>query len=212
MFKMITASALAFAVAAPAVAADHAGPRIEARAGYDRIKLKADYDDGFDQFAGSGSEDGVSYGGEIGYDAYVSDNVVVGAYAGLDLSSTKTCGEIYGLDRGCLKAGRSITLGVRAGAPIGGNGLFFVKGGYSNGELMVSYEDFEDILEDFSDKGNRDGVHIGAGAEVGLGKTLYGKVEYVYTNYKDARYSSSDFDVGADGNRHQAVLGVGLRF
>jgi outer membrane immunogenic protein len=137
--------------------------------------------------------------------------MVIGLYAGIDFSSTDYCSEVYGLDEGCIEAGRNLTAGVRLGAPVG-NALVYAKGGYSNGQLKIRYEDFEDILEDFSLREDRGGWHAGAGVEVGLAANFYGKVEYVYTNYNGADFDSADFGAEIDGSRQQLLFGLGYRF
>ena len=129
MYKYVLASALAFALATPAVAA---GPRIEVRGGYDSIKLKLDYQDVFESYNVSDSEGDLSLGGEVGYDFPVAENVDFGVYGGVDFGKAKYCTEVFGLDRGCLKAGRNFTVGVRAIAPVGSAARLYVKGGYSN--------------------------------------------------------------------------------
>lgn len=207
-------AAVVAAVAVPAAAQDVAtmgGPRIEVRAGYDNVSLDVDYDDGVDSFNESDGTDGIAYGGEIGYDHNYGSGSI-GAYAGVDFASTDICSELYGADELCLKAGRNFTVGARLGYMIGSDALFYGKAGYSNGRVRVTYEDFENILDDFDDGENLDGFHVGAGAEVQLSGRSYAKLEYVYTQYNAFDYSDTDVDVDVDLNRHQVLLGLGLRF
>lgn len=187
------------------------GPRAEVRAGYDNVSVDVDYDDGVDSFSGSDGTDGVAYGGEIGYD-FNFGGAIIGAYAGVDFASTDYCSELYGDDEVCLEAGRNITAGARLGWMVGPDALLYAKGGYSNGRIKLTYEDFENILEDIDEGENLDGFHLGAGAEIGLSANTYAKLEYVYSNYDGFEYSDPDLDVGVDLDRHQVLLGLGLRF
>ncbi len=79
------------------------GARVEARIGIDDVVLKVEDE--------SGSKVGLSYGGEVGYDYVTNSGFVIGAYAGIDGSTTKDCTEVFGNDEACLKAGRNITAG-----------------------------------------------------------------------------------------------------
>ena len=126
--------------------------------------------------------------------------------------ATKFCAEVFGEDEGCIKAGRNITVGVRGGLPVGASALIYAKGGYSNGRVKVSYDDFENILEDFSVGENRGGLHIGAGGELAFGTNTYAKPEYVYTDYKSNDFDDGDVAAGADVSRHQVLGGIGFRF
>jgi outer membrane immunogenic protein len=188
--KFLLASVAMFAAATPAMAQEATeafpgGARIEARAVLDHVKFSVDD-------LGSVSRTGFGYGVEAGYDGTFS-GVVVGAYAGIEGSTTKLC------DSGdCVKSGRNITVGVRAGGVVG-KGLLYVKGGYSNGRLTV---------EDTDLGANADGFHLGAGYEVNVSANTYVKAEYVYTKYSVGDTLGSDVDL----QRHQGVVGVGFRF
>ncbi len=197
-------------VAAPALAAEdsNSGFRAEARLGYDAIKLSVDYDDGVDQFSDSASDNGLLYGVEVGYD-FDFGGQFVGPYASFDLSSTKEC---YAdtFESYCLKARRNIAAGIRAGIGHADSLRGYVKVGYVSGRMRGTYEDFEDSSFNFSDAASRDGLQVGVGLEYPLGKGAYGKVEYLYNDYKD-------FDIDppvltGDFTRHQAVAGIGIKF
>jgi outer membrane immunogenic protein len=204
MKKIVTAAAFAAAfVAAPAFAQDAApspvaGPRVEATVGWDNIVLSA-----LDE---SGSKSGVTFGGEIGYDIQFGRGAVIGAYAGIDGATTKEC-LTDGTERGCIKAGRNITVGARIGAPIGSRALIYGKGGYSNGQLRVNYTDSAFPADNFSESGDADGFHVGGGIELNLSRGIYAKAEYNYTNY-----SVDDAGLGLDLERHRVVGGIGIRF
>lgn len=212
MKKLMFAPLAALLVVVPAQAAEFTGPRVEARAGWDQIGIDVAYDDGADDFAGSGNSDDLGYGVEVGYDFAIGGKGIAGVYAGVDFSDNKVCSEVFGEDEACLGAGRNFTLGARAGVAVGSKALVYAKAGYSNGKLTLRYDDFEDILEDFKVSETRDGFHLGAGAELGLGKSAYAKLEYAYTSYNGAGYDDGDLSAEMDSDRHQVVAGIGFRF
>lgn len=204
MKKTILVAAIGTAfVATPVFAQDapvRSGPRIEARVGWDRVNINVD---------GEGvGKSGITYGGEVGYDIVTGGGAVIGAYAGIDGSSTKEC-LVEGTERGCVKAGRNITVGARIGALVGSRALLYAKGGYSNGRISVDYTDTAFPADNFSEGENGDGFHLGAGVEVGMSRSVYGKLEYNYTKYS-TNTDDADFDVDLD--RHRVLAGVGIRF
>lgn len=190
---LLTTVALAFA-STPAFAADFAGFRAEAHAGWDHISLdnaELEVDD---------SDNGVAYGIGIGYDFAVAKGMIVGIETNLDFANTKECGELFGEDELCVKTGRDFDVAARFGTKIGENALLYVKAGYANGRIKAEYEDFEDIIEGFSEAANGDGVRLGAGLEFALGTNAYAKAEYRYTNYEGGF------------TRNQVLGGFGFRF
>jgi outer membrane immunogenic protein len=204
--KVILLAAAALMIATPAVAqtAEVSGPRVEATVGWDRVVVDLDGE--------SGGKSGVTYGGEVGYDFLVGPKFLLGAYAGVDGASTKDCdGDSDGYV--CLKAGRNITAGARAGYMVGTASLIYVKGGYSNGRVGLKGVDATDPTFRIDDHANLRGFHVGAGTEVGLGHGLYGKVEYTYTNYEDiGDVAGVPIGTGIDTARHRVVVGAGFRF
>lgn len=204
--KFLFASVAALVIATPAMAQDEAvpafkgGARVEVRAGIDDVVVKVEDE--------SGSKVGFSYGGEVGYDYVTNSGFVIGAYAGIDGSTTKECTEVFGNDEACLKAGRNITAGVRAGGVVS-SGLLYLKGGYSNGRATVAYRDNAAPANNFSESGNVDGWHVGAGYELPISGNAYAKIEYVFTNYS---INDDDFGVDGDLQRHQGLIGFGYRF
>jgi len=198
--KKIVIAAAALAAAAPAYAQEapqqspFTGARVEGRVGFDRVV--ATIGDG--QSDESEGESGVVYGGEAGFD-FDLNSVVVGAYAGIEGSSVK-----ISADGDSLRAGRNITVGGRIGFLASPTALIYAKGGYSNGQLRLNTTAlrYRDEL---------DGFHLGAGGEVLFGTNLYGKLEYVYTNYSTG-IDRDDFGFDLDLERHQVVAGLGVRF
>lgn len=83
------------------------------------------------------------------------------------------------------ETGRELGATARIGGVVGKNLLLYGLGGYSN--LNAGGFNFE-------------GIQVGAGAELALGKQAFVKYEHRYANY----------DAGVEF--HQNLLGVGLRF
>ena len=212
MFKSFFLATAALVAATPAIAADFAGPRAEVRLGWDRTAIDLSFDDGTTSFDGKGHDDGFGLGTEIGYDAALGDKGIIGAYAGAEWATTKECSEVFGDDEACLKLGRNFTLGARIGAAVTPQALIYVKGGYSNGQLKATYEDFEDSDFNTSEKADRDGFHLGLGGEFNVSKTGFVKAEVVRTNYNDVDGSDGLVEARLDARRTQALLGFGLRF
>jgi outer membrane immunogenic protein len=217
MKYLFAASAAALAFAAPVTAQESraesaSGLRAEGRVGLDINEVSLGYDDGIDSFEASDSQSDFGYGAEIGYDIPVGQNFVIGGYVGVDLSSARYCSEFLGDDELCIDAGRNFTVGARAGFPISEGSLVYAKGGYSNGRINVSYDEFGSALNDVDEGENMDGFHLGAGVEVGINQNLYLKSEYVFTDYQNGRAEEAGISFGAGLTRHQIMAGVGFRF
>lgn len=225
---LIGAAALGL-VGTSAHAQDVSGFRLEGRLGWEQAGAEAvlpnpedDEEETGDEFlVGSDDDNGVAYGVELGYDFQLGESFVAGAYGGVDLSDSSICSELVEDDLACADLGRTFTLGVRAGVPIGPNSLIYAKGGYSNGKLDLSYDpdvtdnDDEDPGEIAVFSENRDGYHVGAGTEIGISSSIYAKLEYVYTDYGSGSYVLDEeeevsFNVKTD--RHQVFVGLGMRF
>lgn len=222
-------AAAATGLAVPAQAQDLTGFRIEARGAWEQAGVDAtlpnpddDEEEQGDEFLTASDDDsGLAYGVELGFDAQVGSGLVLGAYAGADLSDSDICGELVEDDLACAGIERTFTLGARAGIPLGETSLIYVKGGYSNGKFETTYDadvtdnDDEDAGEILAFSKSQGGYHAGGGIEVGLTSGLYAKLEYVYTDFGDRAYALGDADdptleIGSD--RHQVFAGIGLRF
>jgi len=202
--KLLLASVAALVIATPAMAQDDSsgfkgGARIEARVGVDDVVLKSG--------GSSESEVGLAYGTELGYDYATKSGFVIGAYAGIEGATTKECATVSVSQRFCLKAGRNITVGVRAGGIVAG-GLLYAKGGYTNGRVTASLTDSAVPANNASASDNADGYHLGAGYEFTVSAHTYAKIEYAYTHY------SVDNTLGSTTSlqRHQGLVGFGYRF
>ncbi len=211
--KIIAVSLVALLAATPALAqeapaAAPVGARVEVRVGWDRPVTTLELFDDTVTYKDSAGKSGVSYGGEVGYDVMVGGFGTIGAYAGIDGSSVRDCVSYTTAERFCIKAGRNITAGVRVGHMISATALLYAKAGYSNGSTTLTDRDLDAPENDLREKLTRDGFHLGAGVEMGLSQNVYGKLEYVYTNYNG--FEATDAKLDAD--RHQVVAGVGVRF
>lgn len=185
-------------LAAPAFAqeakAPFTGPRVDALAGWDRVE------DG--SIDGEG-RDGFVYGGQIGYD-YQAGKLVLGVEGEITGATTKDSftGGIVPGDELRVSAGRDLYAGARVGFAVGDRALVYAKGGYTNARFDVRYRSGSTTVEDHE---TVDGWRLGAGAEVKLTRKLHAKAEYRYSRYDD---ESS----GVEGDRHQLLAGIGVRF
>lgn len=182
--KIYAISALAMMIATPAFAN---GGYVQVQGGYDKVSV-----------AGS-SDDGIAYGVAAGYDFALSDSMFAGVEVSLDDSSTKYCESdllVLG-DKGCLLAGRDIAAVARLGYNISKASQIYALAGYTNARIKATYDDgFSKI----SAADNGDGFRIGAGFKQNFGESMFGKIEYRYSNYE------SDF------SRNQVLAAIGFNF
>ncbi|OYW44614.1 MAG: hypothetical protein B7Z08_11055 [Sphingomonadales bacterium 32-68-7] len=210
LFAAVSAAALAV----PAAAQDSdtfTGFRIEALGGYDSSQPGSTVDvPNVDQ-----SFDGVNYGVGVGYDVDLG-SVVLGAEAEFMESEAKTDFDTsgfatYGIAN--VDAGRDFYVGARAGFKLGDRTLIYGKGGYTNAKYNLLATD---NTTDTETNLKTDGWRVGGGAEVALTDRFFVKGEYRYSNYGGGEIESptgvesDNFDVDLD--RHQFVVGAGLRF
>ncbi len=225
MRKFVLLSIVALAPAAPALAQSAyeggttnraaetvSGFRIEPRIGYDRVITELNVETATDNASVRAGKSGVTYGGELGYDAVVNGGTVVGVYGGIDGSNVNQCfADGQGGDT-CLKPGRSLTAGVRGGLLLNPTTLLYVKGGYSNGQIRLGYSDPSFPEDNFRVSDNLSGFHVGAGVQAGFGQNFYGKLEYAYTDYNGYEVVDGGDKASLDFSRHQVVAGLGVRF
>jgi outer membrane immunogenic protein len=184
---LLTSLAALAATATPAAAAEGQF-RAEVHAGWDRPQT-----DGF-------KDSGVMYGVGFGYDLNVGKKGFVGVDFSIDDSTMKECetSSILANDKLCLRAGRDLAAGIRAGVNIGEKGKLYALAGYTNARFRSSYTTPAGVTT--RDASNLDGFRIGAGYQHALTGNTYGKVEYRYSNYEN----------GVE--RHQALVGLGMTF
>lgn len=162
--------------------------RVEIHGGWDRVNSE-ELDDS-----------GVVYGLGAGYDFSLGDKAFVGVDFSLDDSSQKECATaaILAGDKLCVRAGRDIAAGVRAGTKIGEDGKLYALAAYTNARFRSRYTSPTGVVT--SEGENLDGFRLGAGYQHRIAGNAYGKIEYRYSNYE------------ADVDRHQVLFGVGLEF
>lgn len=191
MRKYIAAALLAGALAAPAHAQEaepFSGIKVEGLVGYDTTDVEGT------------DADGLAYGVGIGFDKQ-SGKMVFGIEGEAGESDLGECvdGVVVPADTLCARVGRDLYAGGRIGAVIGSRTLLYAKAGYTNARVKTVY-DTGVVGTETTTSGNLDGVRVGGGLELALGKSAFAKAEYRYSNYEQG------FD------RHQGVVGFGLRF
>ncbi|MDY7524163.1 outer membrane protein [Sphingomonas sp. 10B4] len=215
-------AALTLGLAAPAFAQDgpppprddatFTGARAGVILGYDKLQPGR----GPNSDIGSNRKaDGLTYGGDIGYDA-AFHGVVLGVEGEVtgstaDVSNAPISAGALGYGR--VKTGRDLYVGGRLGYVVAPKTMIYAKGGYTNARLDLTANNGTVTTGNHY---NLDGYRVGAGVEQKIGRTTYAKVEYRYSNYGDARLeyanggNTNNFSVNTD--RHQVVAGVGVRF
>ena len=199
--KIATLSALALAasLAAPAMAQDAGtpfdGPYVAGMVGYDKVRI--------DTPVGAGSDDGILFGGVVGFDKNIR-GVVIGVEGEFTDSNVKESAEdVLALgDSVSLKTGRDLYAGVRLGGEVVPGFLLYAKGGYTNAKVKAVYDDGVTV-ESGSD--NLQGYRLGAGVETNVAGFL-GRLEYRYSDY--GNYEGT----GLKPDRHQVALMLGYRF
>jgi outer membrane immunogenic protein len=191
MRKYIVAAFLAGSLAAPAYAQDGApfsGVRVEGLVGYDTTEVE-----GIDA-------DGLMYGLGVGFD-HQAGRMVVGVEGEATETELRECVDavIVPADTLCAQVGRDLYAGGRVGAVVGSSTLLYAKAGYTNARVKTQY-DTGVVGTEARTAENLDGVRVGAGLEFAFGGNAFAKAEYRYSNYEQG------FD------RHQGLVGVGLRF
>ncbi len=184
---VITSLIALAATATPAAAADGQF-RAEVHAGWDHGRT-----DGF-------NDDGVLYGIGLGYDLNVGKNAFVGIDLSADDSTMKECesSSIIANDELCMRAGRDLAAGIRAGFNVSERGKVYALAGYTNARFKFAYTTPAGVTTREAE--NLDGFRLGVGYQHTLAGNTYGKVEYRYSNYEQ------------DISRHQVLLGVGVSF
>jgi len=223
----------AMTAATPALAQDEplfSGFKAEILTGYDNEGV--DYDDDFFD-GGKTSQSGWMYGFGLGYDHQFGGFVLgvegelMESTAGKERSYTgsRTNPLIFPPTTPVtvntnIDAGGDLYIGVRGGFLVTPQMLLYAKLGYSMHKIDVDGSGTDNgVPFTFDEKIDVDGFRLGIGGEYAFSNSLYGKIEYRYTNYNngdlDIRGANVNLDplfAGIDVVRHQAVLGLGLRF
>jgi outer membrane immunogenic protein len=199
--KILVASAIAMAAssAAPVFAQDadvaFDGPYVAALGGYDKVRVDTPF--------GKGSDDGILFGGVVGFDKNINGAVLgfEGEYSDSNLKESVSDVLVRG-DRASLKTGRDLYAGIRIGGEITPGIMLYAKGGYTNAKVKASYNDGVDSLRGSDEL---EGYRLGAGVETTI-RGFIGRVEYRYSDY--GNYEG----IGLQPDRHQVAALLGYRF
>jgi outer membrane immunogenic protein len=197
MLKYCLAAALAAAASASPASAQDSGPGPDKAAAGLRVEVMTGYEDAsFDSLRDAG---GLLYGVGVGYDL-AAGRFRFGLEAEASDSTAKECSVFAGNDI-CSKTGRDLYAGARVGGMVADSVLLYGKVGYTSfretnritpvggGTTSVVHPEL-------------DGLRLGAGTEIAIGAKTFVKAEYRFSNYEAA----AGFD------KHQGVIGFGLRF
>ena len=181
-FLISSALLASAAIATPAFAQDTTAPEGKEFQGIKVLALG-----GIDDVTNSGSD---------------KAGAVFGVEAEVNGSTTKDCvgSTVVAGDTLCAKAGRDLYAGARVGYVLGENTLLYIKGGYTNARVNLTYDDGNTGANNFKVGENLDGWRAGVGFEFNAGKNIVLRTEYRYSNYEQ------------DFTRHQGVIGVGVKF
>lgn len=220
MRKLVLGAVAAATLATPALAQDvtspFTGPRVGAILGWDGLRPGSTEDS--DIRGDDESADGLLYGADIGYDMAFNGGVI-GIEGEINGSTAKVdgnnAGGVNNFGYGRVKAGRDLYIGARAGILATPATLVYVKGGYTNARLDLTRGNGGNTITTGRNY-NLDGYRIGAGVEQAIRGNAYVKAEYRYSNYGDARLEfpdgSNTRNFSVDTDRHQVVVGAGIRF
>ncbi len=180
------------------------GPYVGVQAGYqddnNRFALRGPGGTATRQIGGSS----FAYGGQIGYDARVGENFVLGAEAFLIGDTNKARDGNATFD-----GGRALGLLARAGVLAGPRTLVYGKGGWENGRF--TYQE-----NGIGVSTNRDGWSLGAGVEQMITDAVSARVEYRHTKFNSFSSSALDAALGSTAearvNRDRVMVGVNYRF
>ena len=209
--RFAIAALLAASVGASAQAQLPGGLRADIHSGWDSLSTHQRTDVGINGATTREKQEGVIFGGELGYDVPLGA-FKLGVYGGLEGSSTKKCAEVWTEVRTCAKAGRNWTAGVRAGVNVTPAVLLYAKGGYSNGSVKMEYIDQVDASKSFTLSESLSGYHLGAGVQLDLLRNFYVKAEYVRTDYEDYTLKNGTATITGGLDRDNVVFGAGVRF
>lgn len=199
---LLGAALLSSAAITPAFAQESApftGPHIEAITGYDDVS------------EGKGD---LMYGVNAGYDFQLG-GVIAGIEGEFADSDVKGSGQdlLTTGDRFSLNTDRDLYVGARLGFAVAPSTMIYAKGGYTNAKFESRFDDGAGTI--YNNGVTADGYRIGAGIEQKFnlfGPSGFIKAEYRYSNYKNIDIGQDDYDLDTDFDRHQAVVGVGVRF
>ncbi|OYU16255.1 MAG: hypothetical protein CFE37_00795 [Alphaproteobacteria bacterium PA4] len=211
MFKSAFVLA-ALAVAAPVLAQDAPqsfnGPYVGVQGGWQQDRQTLDVTRGGLVTTGKQNKDGFAYGGQVGYDARIGSNIVLGAEVALTgRTGTAPLANGGGLE---LKQGRTIAATARLGFLLGPDSLIYGRGGYANARYTL-----RDANTNISE--NRDGYTVGIGYEQIVARNVSARVEYNYARFGNDNLPALAADLGASNaklkyGRNAVTAGLNFRF
>ncbi len=156
------------------------------------------------------TQSGFTYGGQIGYDANLDGQFVLGAEAFLtgDTSKNQFPGAVT------FDGGRSFGLTARAGVLAGPRTLIYAKGGWENGRFTYEQQRFG--LANLRHSANANGWTLGAGIEQMLTENVSARAEFRHTKFNS--FSNNDLNAAVGGaaearvNRNRLLVGLNYRF
>lgn len=167
---------------------DSTGLRVEGLIGYENAA--------FDSVTNA---NGLLYGVGLGYDVGWK-RLRFGLEGEVTDSTARKCVFTFAVPNSvCLRTARDLYVGARFGVEVSRGVLLYGKAGYTNyGESNV----FSPAAGGAVTHPHFDGVRVGAGAEFAISGRAFVKAEYRFSKYE----RSINFD------KHQTVIGFGLRF
>jgi outer membrane immunogenic protein len=190
------------AFTAPAFAQEEApftGPHIEGIVGYDDV---------------SDGDGNLLYGVNAGYDFQLGGVIagIEGEFADSDVNGRANDILTTG-DSLRLNTDRDLYVGARLGFAVSPSTMLYAKGGYTNAKFESRFDNGAGTI--YNNGVTADGYRLGVGVEQKFklfGPSGFIKAEYRYSNYKNLDIGENDYDFDVDFDRHQAVVGVGVRF
>ena len=200
------AGAAALLAAAPAVAQEpFNGPYIGVQAGWQQDNARVSVETGNTEVITRGKKSGFEYGAQLGYDAKLGEQFVLGAEAFVSGST----GRNEFSNTAYVKSGRSFGLLGRAGVLATPQTLVYATGGWENARFS-----FNDAGTKISK--NKDGWTVGAGIEQLINPNVGVRVEYRYSRFGNSHIDALDPLTGGETHmrdtRNRILAGVNYRF
>jgi outer membrane immunogenic protein len=203
-FHVFIAGAALFGATQAMAAEPFNGPYIGVQGGWqddnNRFVLRNGTTTPTEQLSGSS----FAYGAQLGYDAKVAEQFVLGAEAFLTGDTNKVR-----QGNATFDGGRSLGLLARAGVLAGPRTLVYGKGGWEN-------ERFTYQVNGIGVSTNRDGWSLGGGIEQMITDAVSARVEYRHTKFNSFSSTALDAALGSTAearvNRDRIMVGVNYRF
>lgn len=212
MIKLVFAATAALAAASVSAQEGTAvqpfnGPFIGIQGGWQQDEQRLALATSNGLFTARDRTSGFAYGGQIGYDYRLSPHFVLGIEAS---SSGRTGnGRSYDANNNVydLRVGRTFNATGRLGYLVGGSGLAYVRGGYSNARFDTGNGTGNDVE-------NRDGYTVGIGYEQAVTRSVTARVEYNYSKYGTRNLYDAAFTNQGTINSayHRNAVTAGLNF